>query len=57
MSRSPKEAPEEPVDLERLVIDRDYRHEVMLRLKADSHARRTERVPGRSDKLQTSRKD
>lgn len=56
MSRSPKEAPEEPVDLERLVIDSDYRQEVMLRLKAESHARGADRVPGRSDKLQTSRK-
>ena len=57
MSRSPKDAPEEPLDLERLVIDTDYRQEVMLRLKAESHARRTQRAAGQSQKSPTSRKD
>ena len=57
MSRTPKEEPEEPLDLERLVIDTDYRQEVMLRLKAESLARRAERAAGRAGKLPTSRKD
>jgi hypothetical protein len=57
MSRSPNEAPEEPVDLERLVIDSDYRQEVMLRLRAESVARRTQRTAGRSDEHRTARKD
>jgi hypothetical protein len=57
MSRSPDEAPDEPVDLERLVIDSDYRQEVTLRLRAESLARRTRRVAGRSDKLSSARKD
>ena len=57
MSRSPNEAPEEPVDLERLVIDSDYRQEVMLRLRTESVARRTQRTAGRSDKQSTARKD
>jgi hypothetical protein len=57
MSRSPNEAPEEPVDLERLVIDRDYRQEVMLRLKAESLARRVGRVASRANKAPSSRKD
>jgi hypothetical protein len=57
MSRSPEEAQEEPLDLERLVIDTDYRQEVMLRLKADSLARRAERVAARASKHPTARKD
>jgi hypothetical protein len=57
MSRSPNEAPEEPVDLERLVIDSDYRQEVMLRLRAESDTRRAQRTTTRPDKLPTSRKD
>lgn len=57
MSRSPNEAPEEPVDLERLVIDRDYRQEVMLLLKAETLARRAGRVAARASKAPTSRKD
>ena len=57
MSRSPNEAPEEPVDLERLVIDTDYRQEVMLRLRAESAARRAERSATRAKPLPTSRKD
>ena len=57
MSRTPKDGPEEPLDLERLVIDTDYRQEVMLRLKAESLARRAERAASRAGKLPTSRKD
>ncbi len=57
MSRSPNEAPEEPLDLERLVIDSDYRQEVMLRLKAESLAHRAERVASRSSRFPASRKD
>jgi hypothetical protein len=57
MSRSPNEAPEEGLDLERLVIDADYRQEVMLRLKAESLARRSERAASRATKPPTSRKD
>ena len=57
MSRSPKEAQEEPLDLERLVIDSDYRQEVMVRLKAESGARRTERGSTRTSRLPTARKD
>ena len=57
MSRSPNEAPEEPVDLERLVIDSDYRQEVMVRLRGESLARRAPRTAARSDKLPASRKD
>jgi hypothetical protein len=57
MSRSPKEAPEEPLDLERLVIDSDYRQEVMLRLKAEPLARRAERAATRASKRSTARKD
>ena len=56
MSRSPKEAPEEPLDLERLIIDTDYRQEVMLRLKAELVARREERRAFPEDKPQTPRK-
>ena len=57
MSRSPNEAPEEPVDLERLIIDTDYRQEVMLRLKAQSVARRAERVASPVNRTPTARKD
>ena len=57
MSRSPKEAPEEPLDLERLVIDTDYREEVMLRLKAASPVRRSARTPSPASRHPTSRKD
>jgi len=57
MSRSPNEAPEEPVDLERLVIDTDYRQEVMLRLKAESLGRRAERAGSRANRAPISRKD
>ncbi len=57
MSRSPKEAQEEPLDLERLVIDSDYRQEVMLRLRAESLARRAKRLAERAGKPPTSRKD
>lgn len=57
MSRSPKEAQEEALDLERLVIDRDYRQEVMVRLKAESDARRAERAGTRTSGLPTTRKD
>jgi hypothetical protein len=44
MSRSPDEAHEEPLDLERLVIDADYGEEVMLRLKDECLARRAQRL-------------
>ena len=57
MSRSPNEAQEEPLDLERLVIDTDYRQEVMLRLKAESLARRARRTAHSAIKPPTSRKD
>ncbi len=57
MSRSPNEAPEEPLDLERLVIDSDYCREVMLRLRADSLSRRAQRAAGWSNRPPTSRKD
>ena len=57
MSRSPNEAPEEALDLERLVIDADYRQEVMLRLKADSLARRAQRLAARARKPPTTRED
>jgi len=57
MSRSPQEAPEEDLDLERLVIDVDYRQEVMLRLKAESLARRAQRLAERANKPRLTRKD
>lgn len=57
MSRSPNEAPEEPLDLERLVIDADYRQEVMLRLKAESLARRARRLAARARKPLVTRED
>ena len=57
MSRLPNEAREEPIDLERLVIDTDYRQEVMLSLKAESLARRAKRLAARASKPPTSRKD
>ena len=57
MSRSPKEAQEEALDLERLVIDSDYRQEVMLRLKAESIARRAKRLAARASKPPLTRKD
>lgn len=57
MSRSPNEAPEEALDLERLVIDADYRQEVMLRLKAESLARRTQRLAARARKPPITRED
>ena len=57
MSRSPKEAPEDALDLERVVIDPDYRQEVMLRLKAESLARRAQRPAAPASKVPTSRKD
>ncbi|HKX09099.1 MAG TPA: hypothetical protein VJN67_12950 [Stellaceae bacterium] len=57
MSRSPKEAQEEALDLERLVIDSDYRQEVMVRLKAESDARRAERAGTHTSRLPTTRKD
>jgi len=56
MSRAPTEAPEEDLDLERVVIDVDYRQEVMLRLKAESLARRARRLAERASKPLT-RKD
>jgi len=57
MSRSPNETPDEPLDLERLVIDTDYRQEVMLRLKTESLARRAERVASRANRTPSTRKD
>jgi hypothetical protein len=57
MSRSPTDAYEEPLDLERVVIDVDYRHEVMLRLKAESLARRAQRLAERAKKPSATRKD
>jgi len=57
MSHSPDEAPEEGLDLERLVIDADYRHEVMLRLKTDSLERRAMRAAQRASKAPLSHKD
>jgi hypothetical protein len=57
MSHSPKDAPEEALDLERLVIDVDYRQEVMLRLKAESLARRARRLAERASKPPLTRKD
>jgi hypothetical protein len=57
MSRSRTDAPEEPLDLERVVIDVDYRHEVMLRLKAESLARRAQRLAERAKKPSATRKD
>jgi len=57
MSRPPIEAPEEALDLERLVIDVDYRQEVMLRLKAESLARRAKRLAARANKPPVTRKD
>jgi hypothetical protein len=57
MSRSPNETPEEALDLERLVIDVDYRQEVMLRLKAESLARRAKRLAARANRRPTSRQD
>ncbi|GEM_PF-3240206 len=56
MSRLPNDASEEALDLERLVIDADYRQEVMLRLKAESLARRARRTAERAGKPPT-RKD
>ncbi len=57
MSRSPKEAQDEALDLERLIIDSDYRQEVMVRLKAESDARRAERAGTLASRLPTTRKD
>ena len=57
MSHSPDEAPEEGLDLERLVIDADYRQEVMLRLKADSLERRAMRAAQPENKAPLTRKD
>jgi hypothetical protein len=57
MSRSPTEAPEDTLDLERLVIDPDYRQEVIPRLKAESLARRADRLALRAKKAPTSRQD
>jgi hypothetical protein len=57
MSHSPKDAPEEALDLERVVIDVDYRQEVMLRLKAESLARRARRLSERASKPPLTRKD
>ncbi len=57
MSHSPDEAPEEGLDLERLVIDVDYRQEVMLRLKAESPRRRATRAAQRASKAPLTRKD
>ena len=57
MSHSPDEAPEEGLDLERLVIDADYRHEVMPRLKMDSLERRAMRAAQRASKAPLSHKD
>jgi hypothetical protein len=57
MSHAPKEATEEDLDLERLVIDVDYRQEVMLRLKAESLARRARRLAERASKPPIARKD
>ena len=57
MSRSPKKAPEDALDLERVVIDPDYRQEVMLRLKAESLARRAQRPATPASKAAASRKD
>jgi hypothetical protein len=57
MSHSPKDAPEEALDLERVVIDVDYRQEVMLRLKAESLARRARRLVERASKPPLTRED
>ena len=57
MSHSPDEAPEEGLDLERLVIDADYRQEVMLRLKADALERRVMRAAQRASKAPLTLKD
>jgi hypothetical protein len=57
MSRLPNEAREEPIDLERLVIDTDYRQEVMLRLKAESLVRRAQRLAVSASKPPIPRKD
>jgi hypothetical protein len=57
MSHSPDEAPEEGLDLERLVIDADYRQEVMLRLKTESIERRAARAAQRASKAPLTRKD
>ena len=57
MSHLPEEAPEEGLDLERLVIDADYRQEVMLRLKAESLGRRAMRATQRASKAPLARKD
>jgi hypothetical protein len=57
MSHSPDEAPEEGLDLERLVIDADYRQEVMLRLKTESLERRASRAAQRASKAPPTRKD
>ena len=57
MTRPTTDAPEDALDLERLVIDVDYRQEVMLRLKAQSLARRAQRLATRANKAPTSRQD
>jgi len=57
MSHSPDGAPEEGLDLERLVIDVDYRREVMLRLKTEWFGRRAARAAQRARKAPLTRKD
>jgi hypothetical protein len=57
MSHSPDEAAEEGLDLERLVIDADYRQEVMLRLKTESLGRRATRAVESANKAPLTRKD
>jgi hypothetical protein len=57
MSHSPDEAAEEGLDLERLVIDADYRQEVMLRLKTESLGRRAARAAQPANKAPLTRKD
>src|ERR1051326_4688394 len=57
MSHSPDEAAEEGLDLERLVIDADYRQEVMLRLKTESLGRRAARAAQPANKAPLNRKD
>ena len=35
MTRSPEDAEEQPIDLDRVVVDSDYRRAVMQRLRAE----------------------
>ncbi|HYC12675.1 MAG TPA: hypothetical protein VEC75_00400 [Stellaceae bacterium] len=38
MTRSPEDAEEQPIDLDRVVVDSDYRRAVMQRLRAKHRA-------------------